>query len=71
MKERLITLLCAFGALALFSVMFLKREGALGGSFDVPSPVTSERRGRTSVAPQPASVISTTTVTVTRARVLI
>jgi hypothetical protein len=44
-KERLITLLCALGALALFSVMFLKREGALGDRLDVPSPVTSERRG--------------------------
>ena len=45
MKERLITLLCALGALALFSVMFLKREGALGDRSGVPSPVTSERRG--------------------------
>ncbi|MEJ1966033.1 MAG: DUF4350 domain-containing protein [Gammaproteobacteria bacterium] len=45
MKERLITLLCALGALALFSVMFLKREGTLGDRLGVPSPVTSERRG--------------------------
>jgi hypothetical protein len=45
MKDRLFTLLCAFGALALFSVMFLKRESTPGGRFDVPSPVTSERRG--------------------------
>jgi hypothetical protein len=45
MKERLITLVCALGALALFAVMFLKREGPLGGRFDVPSPITSERRG--------------------------
>ena len=45
MKERLITLLCALGALALFSVMFLKREGTLGNPLEVPSPVTSERRG--------------------------
>ena len=45
MKDRLITLVCAFGALALFSVMFLKREGAPGGRYDVPSPISSERRG--------------------------
>jgi hypothetical protein len=44
-KERLITLLCALGALALFSVMFLKREGTLGDRLEVPSPITSERRG--------------------------
>ena len=45
MKERLVTLLCAIGALALFGVMFLHREGSFGGRFDVPSPITSERRG--------------------------
>lgn len=45
MKERLITLVCALGALALFAVMFLKRDGTFGGRTDVPSPITSERRG--------------------------
>ena len=44
MKERLITFVCALGALALFAVMFLKREGPFGRS-DVPAPITSERRG--------------------------
>jgi hypothetical protein len=43
-KERLITFVCAIGALALFAVMFLKREGTFG-RFDVPAPITSERRG--------------------------
>jgi hypothetical protein len=43
MKERLITLVFALGALALFALMFLKREDAF--SNDVRSPVTSERRG--------------------------
>lgn len=45
MKDRLITLLCAIGALALFSIMFLNREGESGGRFDAPRPITSERRG--------------------------
>ena len=45
MKERLITLACAIGALVLFGVMFLHREGSFGGRFDVPHPITSERRG--------------------------
>ena len=45
MKERLITLLCAIGALALFAVMFLNRDGSSGGRFDSPRPITSERRG--------------------------
>jgi len=44
-KERLITLLCAIGALALFAIMFLNREGMSGGRFDAPRPITSERRG--------------------------
>jgi len=43
MKERLITFVCALGALALFALMFLKRDDALG--HDVRSPVSSERRG--------------------------
>lgn len=45
MKERLITLLCAIGALALFAIMFLNREGMSGQRFDAPRPITSERRG--------------------------
>jgi hypothetical protein len=44
-KERLITLVFALGALALFAVMFLKRDATFGGRYDVPSPITSERRG--------------------------
>jgi hypothetical protein len=44
-KERLITLLCAIGALALFAIMFLNREGTSGSRFDAPRPITSERRG--------------------------
>jgi hypothetical protein len=44
-KERLITLLCALGALALFSIMFLNREGMSGARFDAPRPITAERRG--------------------------
>jgi len=43
-RERLITLLFALGALALFSVMFLKREGGFGNN-DAPRPISSERRG--------------------------
>jgi hypothetical protein len=42
-KERLITLVLALGALALFALMFLKRDDTFGN--DVRSPVTSERRG--------------------------
>lgn len=45
MKERLITLICALGALALFVAMFVKREGALGARNEVPRPTTAERRG--------------------------
>ena len=45
MKERLITLACAVGALVLFFAMFVKREGALGGRNDVTRPTTAERRG--------------------------
>ena len=43
MKERFITFVCALGALALFALMFLKRDDTFGG--DVRSPITSERRG--------------------------
>ncbi|HEV7716874.1 MAG TPA: DUF4350 domain-containing protein, partial [Steroidobacteraceae bacterium] len=45
MKERLITLVCAIGALALFTAMFVKREGALGARNEIPRPTTAERRG--------------------------
>ena len=45
MKERLITFVCALGALALFFAMFVKREGALGARNEVPRPTTAERRG--------------------------
>lgn len=45
MKERLVTLVFALGALALFAVMFLKRDGTFGGRSDVPIPVSAERRG--------------------------
>ena len=44
MKERLITLLCAIGALALFAIMFLNRESVTSG-LEAPRPITSERRG--------------------------
>jgi hypothetical protein len=44
-KERLITFVCALGALALFVAMFVKREGALGAHNEVPRPTTAERRG--------------------------
>jgi uncharacterized protein DUF4350 len=43
MKERLITFVCALGALVLFALMFLKREDTFGN--DVRSPISSERRG--------------------------
>jgi hypothetical protein len=45
LKERLITFVCALGALALFAVMFLEREGPIGARNEVPVPVTSENRG--------------------------
>jgi hypothetical protein len=45
MKDRLITLVCAIGALALFFAMFVKREGALGAHNEIPRPTTAERRG--------------------------
>jgi uncharacterized protein DUF4350 len=44
-KERLITLALAIGALLLFVAMFIKREGALGARNEVPRPTTAERRG--------------------------
>ena len=45
MKERLVTLVCALGALALFFAMFVKREGPLGARSEIPRPTTAERRG--------------------------
>lgn len=45
MKDRLITLVCAVGALALFFAMFVKREGAFGGRNEIPRPTSVERRG--------------------------
>lgn len=45
MKERLITLLFALGALALFIAMFARGEGGLDPRKDVPRPTTAERRG--------------------------
>jgi hypothetical protein len=44
-KERLITLVCALGALALFLAMFVRTEGNVGVRKDVPRPTTAERRG--------------------------
>jgi hypothetical protein len=44
-KERLITFVCALGALALFFTMFLhKNEQAIGGK-EIPRPTTEERGG--------------------------
>jgi hypothetical protein len=44
-KERLITLVCALGALALFLTMFLgKDEQGIGGK-EIPRPTTEERGG--------------------------
>ena len=44
MRDRLITLLAALGALALFGAMFLPGGGS-SGQGDVPRPTTAERRG--------------------------
>ena len=45
MKERLITFVCALGALALFFTMFLHRDPRGLGGFEVPRPTTEERGG--------------------------
>jgi hypothetical protein len=45
MKERLITLACALGALALFVAMFMRGEAGVGGRSDTPRPTSEERRG--------------------------
>jgi Domain of unknown function (DUF4350) len=42
-RERLITLLCALGALALFFTMFFHDEGGAGTGRDIPRPTTQER----------------------------
>jgi hypothetical protein len=45
MKERLITLLCALGALAVFLAMFLHGDDGTNGRGGVPGPTSEERRG--------------------------
>ena len=45
MRERLITLLCALGALALFLVMFLRAGDVTTGRGGVAVPTSEERRG--------------------------
>ena len=45
MKERLITLVCALGALALFFTMFLQKDGQGIGGKEIPRPTTEERGG--------------------------
>jgi Domain of unknown function (DUF4350) len=44
MRERLITLACACGALALFLAMFLHSDDGASGRGDVPRPTSEERR---------------------------
>jgi hypothetical protein len=45
MKERLITLLCALGALALFLAVFLHGDDVTNGRGGVAGPTSEERRG--------------------------
>jgi hypothetical protein len=45
MRDRLVTLGCALGALALFIVLFVEPERGLGRSGHVPRPTTEETRG--------------------------
>jgi uncharacterized protein DUF4350 len=45
MKERLVTLLCALGALALFLAIFSPGGGAEQSGRDIPRPTTAERTG--------------------------
>lgn len=45
MKERLITLACALGALALFAAMFLRGEDRLAPAGALPRPTSVERLG--------------------------
>jgi Domain of unknown function (DUF4350) len=44
MTERIITLVCAVGALALFLAMFLHGDAGTDGRGDVPRPTSEERR---------------------------
>jgi hypothetical protein len=44
MKDRLVTLVCACGALALFLAMFMHSDVGSGGRGDVPRPTSEERR---------------------------
>ena len=45
MRERLITLVCALGALALFLATFLRADDVTSGRGRVPAPTSEERRG--------------------------
>jgi hypothetical protein len=45
MKERLITLACALGAIVLFMAMFMQREVTFDPRNDIPRPTSAERRG--------------------------
>jgi hypothetical protein len=45
MKERLVTLACALGALALFIVLFVEPQSGLDRRRSVPRPTTEETRG--------------------------
>jgi hypothetical protein len=45
MRERLITLLCAIGALFLFAAMFVRRDAGFDARGEIPRPTTVERRG--------------------------
>jgi hypothetical protein len=44
-RDRLVTLACALGALALFIVLFVEPERGLGPRADVPRPTTEETGG--------------------------
>jgi hypothetical protein len=44
MKERLMTLVCALGALILFAAMFVHNDRGANGRGDVPRPTSAERR---------------------------
>ena len=45
MNERLVTLACALGALALFLAMFMRSDAGFETRNDIPRPTTAERRG--------------------------
>lgn len=44
MRERLLTLVCALGALILFLAMFMHNDQGANGRGDVPRPTSAERR---------------------------